>query len=146
MIPQHIVEVDAFPVLPNGKIDRQALPDPRLRLEPEGDYVAPATASEILVANVWHEALDIDTVSVHDTFYDVGGDSLLAVRVIAKIADQTGLRLHPTFMVSQTVGQLAAAIDQHAEAQCPDGGLREERQPRARRFLEALSSFGRRRR
>ena len=146
MIPQHIVEVDAFPVLPNGKIDRQALPDPRLRLEPEGDYVAPATASEILVANVWHEALDIDTVSVHDTFYDVGGDSLLAVRVIAKIADQTGLRLHPTFMVSQTVGQLAAAIDQHAEAQCPDGGLREERQPRARRFLDALSSFGRRRR
>jgi len=75
-------------LLPNGKIDRRALPAPdQNRLESKKIYEAPRTAAEVAVANVWREVLKINKVGIHDNFFDLGGHSLLATQVISRMRD-----------------------------------------------------------
>jgi hypothetical protein len=82
MLPSAFVFVDAFPLTPNGKIDRRALPAPHDR-SPEFDasYIAPRTPTEEVLASIWREVLNLNQVSVHDNFFEVGGHSLLAVQL-----------------------------------------------------------------
>ena len=70
-----------------GKIDRQALPAPDLsRPELEIGFIAPKTTVESVLANVWSQAFGINRIGVHDSFYDLGGDSLIASRIVSAIA------------------------------------------------------------
>ncbi len=113
MVPPAFVLLDSLPLTPNGKVDRHALPAPdQARPELEGAFVAPHTPLELLLAESWQDLLGVDRVSLYDKFFDLGGHSLLSMQVIARVEKQVGLRLHPTDLMFQTLGQLAAACEE----------------------------------
>jgi acyl carrier protein len=74
----------------------------------------PNTPMEILVGQVWREALGLDRVGVYDNFFDLGGHSLASVRVIAKLEEKTGVKMNPALIRFQTLGQLAAWYEEQA--------------------------------
>jgi AMP-binding enzyme C-terminal domain/AMP-binding enzyme/Phosphopantetheine attachment site len=86
MVPAYFVMLDQLPLTPNGKLDRRALPAPsELRPQTETVYLAPRNELEKLVAKVWQETLQLDQVGVHDNFFDLGGHSLLMLRIQGKV-------------------------------------------------------------
>jgi len=88
MIPSAFVVLDAFPLTPNGKVDRKALPEQdELPLDVEIAYVAPQTEMEQTIATILQEVLGIERVSTHDNFFDVGANSLHLVRAQNKLQD-----------------------------------------------------------
>jgi acyl carrier protein len=118
MIPNWFVVLEEMPLTPNGKINRKALPAPEQRREAgaENDFVAPRTATEESVAQIWREVLGVAEVSVTDNFFALGGHSLLATQALAKLCESIHLEL-PLRVVfeSPTVAELAAAIDRLKE-------------------------------
>jgi len=79
MIPAAFVLLDAFPLTPNGKVDRKALPAPQAERQIERVLVAPRSELEQRIATVWREVLHLEHVGVKDNFFDLGGHSLLIV-------------------------------------------------------------------
>lgn len=90
MIPAAFVTVDTFPLTPNKKIDRKALPVPMLERLEGTDFIAPRTKQEQLLADVWKRVLGVEQVGVRDNFFELGGDSLLAVHTLSQ-ARKVGL-------------------------------------------------------
>ena len=116
MVPAVIVLLDALPVAPNGKVDRNALPAPdQARPESEKAYVAPRDDLELQLAHIWEEVLGVRPVGVRDNFFELGGHSLMAVRLFAVIEKQLGKKL-PLTAVFQgaTVEQLVDLLRQQA--------------------------------
>ncbi|MDY8023490.1 amino acid adenylation domain-containing protein [Paenibacillus polymyxa] len=93
MIPTYVVQLDRFPLTPNGKIDRKALPAPEARLEGGLEYVAPRTPLEAKLAQIWQDVLKLSSVGVTDSFFDVGGHSLRATTLVAKIHQELDSRI-----------------------------------------------------
>jgi amino acid adenylation domain-containing protein len=86
MVPAYFVVLDQLPLTPNGKLDRLALPAPsELRPQTETVYLAPRNELEKRLAQVWQETLELDQVGVHDNFFDLGGHSLLMLRIQGKV-------------------------------------------------------------
>jgi amino acid adenylation domain-containing protein/non-ribosomal peptide synthase protein (TIGR01720 family) len=118
MVPGAFVVLERLPLTANGKLDRAALPDPdNERPQLEVGYLAPRTPTEAALAQVWAGALGVERVGVHDDFLALGGDSILAIQVVARAAT-AGVRLTPRQLFTHpTVAELAAAADrQPAEA------------------------------
>ncbi|MEA5361540.1 amino acid adenylation domain-containing protein [Amycolatopsis sp., V23-08] len=114
LVPTLFVTLDALPVAASGKLDRAALPDPQLGAETE--YVAPSTAAEELVAEVLGELLGVEKLGVHDDFFAHGGNSLLAIRAMARIRKQVGVELPVRGLFSfTTVAGLAAEVERRLE-------------------------------
>ncbi len=91
MVPGAWVTLPALPLTANGKLDRRALPEPASAAAgDEAGYVAPATAAELAVAEIWQEVLGVERVGVHDKFFHLGGHSLLLVRVQGRLAERFG--------------------------------------------------------
>jgi amino acid adenylation domain-containing protein/non-ribosomal peptide synthase protein (TIGR01720 family)/FkbM family methyltransferase len=111
MVPARTVLLDGFPLLPNGKVDRGALPDPEdSARETAGEevYVAPRNATEEILARIWSEVLKVERVGIHDNFFQLGGDSILNIQIVAR-AHRAGLRLSPSQLFKRpTVAELAA--------------------------------------
>ncbi|HPG58076.1 MAG TPA: amino acid adenylation domain-containing protein, partial [Candidatus Wallbacteria bacterium] len=93
MIPNYFISLDEMPVNASGKIDRKALPAPRIKSEAKSDYIAPAGECELRLAALWKETLAIDNVGALDNFFKIGGHSLKAVILQAKIEKEFGLRM-----------------------------------------------------
>jgi amino acid adenylation domain-containing protein/non-ribosomal peptide synthase protein (TIGR01720 family) len=109
MLPAAFVVLDAMPLTTNGKVDRSALP-PADTAGPAAGYVAPRTPIEATLAQIWAEVLERDRVGVHDNFFDVGGESILAISVIAR-AQEAGIRATITELFEyQTIADLAAVL------------------------------------
>lgn len=86
MIPAAFVCLEDFPLTPNGKVDRKALPSPNFTREVlENEFTAPRNPIEQAMAEIWATALNIEQIGVHDNFFELGGNSLLAVKVFAEI-------------------------------------------------------------
>ena len=85
MVPSAIVCLEAWPLTPNGKIDRAALPAPAAAAENHAPAVAPRTTFEAAVAQVWADVLGRPSVGVRDNFFDLGGHSLLAAQVVSRL-------------------------------------------------------------
>jgi len=114
MVPSAFVFPDALPLTPNGKIDRRALPAPdQLKQEPASTFVPPSDDLEIQLTKIWENVLGKKPISVKDNFFDVGGHSLLAVRVLAQIEKAFGKNLPlATLFQSPTIEQLANILRQ----------------------------------
>jgi amino acid adenylation domain-containing protein/non-ribosomal peptide synthase protein (TIGR01720 family) len=115
MIPSAFVLLDEMPLTPNGKINRRALPAPEtLRPEIEQRYIAPRNDIELALVDLWQEVLGIDEVGVSDNFFDLGGHSLKATRLLSKVRSifRTELPLSVVFE-SATIETLAGALVQH---------------------------------
>jgi pristinamycin I synthase 3 and 4 len=94
MVPTAFVPLDVWPLTGNGKLDRKALPPPDGATVLAGrPYVAPRTPIEEVLAAMWAELLGVEQVGVHDNFFDLGGHSLMAMRLIAAIRDTFGIGL-----------------------------------------------------
>jgi len=91
MVPSAFVHLVAFPLTPNGKIDRQALPAPDQAALASRDYLAPQGGMEQAVARIWQEMLGVERVGRHDHFFELGGHSLLGLQVIGRIREQLDL-------------------------------------------------------
>jgi amino acid adenylation domain-containing protein len=85
MVPAAFVVLDALPVTPNGKTDRQALPAPDAAGARDREHVAPRSSLEEALVGIWQEVLGVETVGVHDSFFDLGGHSLLATQLVARV-------------------------------------------------------------
>ncbi|HYH98168.1 thioester reductase domain-containing protein [Hyalangium sp.] len=103
MVPTRFVILDELPKLPNGKVDRSRLPT-RDAGEPAGTtYLPPSTPEEIRIAQIWRDVLGVSRVGVEDSFFDLGGDSLAAAQMAARVKEEFGVALslrrlfeHPT--------------------------------------------------
>ena len=92
MVPAVFVFLDAIPLMPNGKIDRRALPAPDAT-DRERDAIAPRNTLELQLVQIWSDVLNTPSVGVRDNFFEWGGHSLLAVRLMARIEQQLGIHL-----------------------------------------------------
>jgi acyl-CoA synthetase (AMP-forming)/AMP-acid ligase II len=113
MIPSFFMILETFPLMPNGKVDRHALPAPDVtKLDLAEAYVAPRTIVEQQIAGIWIAVLGIERVGIHDNFFDLGGHSLLATRVISRFryVFQVQMPLHVLFE-SPTVAGLAELVE-----------------------------------
>lgn len=118
MVPSAFTRLDEFPLTPNRKVDRSALNAPDSLVAPDLPYRAPSNATEERIAEIWAEALDLDRVGVDDDFFAIGGHSLLAIRIFARIRRELGVRLDIAVLFEHST---VAAIAQQLE-RSGDGG------------------------
>jgi amino acid adenylation domain-containing protein len=113
MVPAAFVVLDALPLNANGKIDRASLPEPGAAAESEAPWVAPRTPTEEAIAETWKAVLRRDRVGALDDFFDLGGDSLLATQVVARLRSAFSIELPlRRFFEGSTVQALAAAVEE----------------------------------
>ena len=120
MIPSVFVELERLPLTSNGKVDRRALPAPeiavsgarRLPHEPQGEIVLPRNATEELVARIMRDCLKRDDFGVLESFFDLGGHSLAAIRLMTRLREETGLDLPIRILFERrTVAAISEALD-----------------------------------
>jgi amino acid adenylation domain-containing protein len=119
MIPSAFVVLEQWPLTPNGKLDRRALPKPGTTGSPEDTArAAPRTPVEAQLTAIWQEVLGLAQVGVHDSFFDLGGHSLLATQVISRLRDvfQVELPIRQIFQ-APTVADLALIVESQVERQ-----------------------------
>jgi amino acid adenylation domain-containing protein len=118
-VPSSVVLLDELPLTPNGKVNRAMLEARLGRPRPRDlstGYRPPGTPTEVMLATVWADLLEISPVGVDDEFFELGGHSLLATRVTAEIASVFGVTVRPSdFYESPTVAELAALVDKLME-------------------------------
>jgi amino acid adenylation domain-containing protein len=117
MVPAHFVKLDALPLTTNGKVDHGALPSPTFEVITRSDqYVVPGTLVEIELAKIWSELLGLQQVSIHDDFFEVGGHSLLAIRMRSLVQDRLkrDLSLRDLFR-APTIAGLARLLEQSSD-------------------------------
>jgi amino acid adenylation domain-containing protein len=111
MIPGCYVSVPSLPLTPNGKVDRRSLPAPDWGVTAAAQSVAPRTPLESALAGLFAEVLGVDGVGVHDNFFDHGGHSLMAMRLVSRIRDAMAIELQlQALFGSPTVAGLAACL------------------------------------
>src|SRR5204863_9737278 len=112
MIPSSIVPLESLPLTPSGKVDRKALPAPvTTEIERDELYAAPRDSLEMELVEIWEEMLGVRPIGVRDSFFEVGGHSLLALRLFARIAQRWGRELPlATLFRAPTVEQLAGIL------------------------------------
>ena len=133
MVPSAIVTLPALPVLPNGKLDRRSLPAPDHRAaNARSRFVEPRTPLEKTIAEIWCALLNVGRVGVDENFFDLGGDSLLGLRIVNRLREMLGCDISlGVIFETPTIGALAGLIERnHADAvakfsdtqQPPDAG------------------------
>jgi amino acid adenylation domain-containing protein len=112
MVPSAFVVLDAIPLTPNGKVDKRSLPtDNLIRPNSTPSFVAPRNFSELALAKIWESLLNISPIGVKDNFFDLGGHSFLAVRLMAQIYERFGHNLPlSTLFEGGTIEQLAKIL------------------------------------
>lgn len=110
MVPSVVVMLDAVPLTPNGKIDRQALPDPFMSSGRTMSSEPPSAGIEQQMAEIWSQYLQVDSIGANDNFFELGGQSLLALRVAAAVERKMGRRMDPRSLFFQTLRQVSAHV------------------------------------
>jgi amino acid adenylation domain-containing protein len=136
MAPARIMLLETLPVSANGKIDRKALPVPgRSRPELDTPFIPATTPIEKALVQIWGEILETDEIGIHDTFLDLGGDSLAATRIVSQVfaTFQMEIPLQSLFQ-SSTVAEMAMVITQHENNKLENNELAQ--------ILDELESLG----
>ena len=115
MIPSAFVKLDKIPLTTNGKVDRAALPEPDdKRPELSTPYARPRNETEAGVLQLWQEVLEVRPIGIHDNFFDLGGHSLSATRVVSRVFEQYKLEIPlRSLFQSPTIAEMAAVISEH---------------------------------
>ncbi|WP_233164338.1 non-ribosomal peptide synthetase [Snuella sedimenti] len=120
MIPSIFIEMEAMPLMPSGKIDRKALPDPTLSAQQEEAYAAPTTTTEKQLVAIWEELLDVSPIGIYDNFFKLGGHSLLGIRLVSYIKSRLDVTVSIRDVFSSpTVTELATVISQGTRSEVP---------------------------
>ncbi|HYO14364.1 MAG TPA: amino acid adenylation domain-containing protein, partial [Thermoanaerobaculia bacterium] len=157
MLPSALILLPAFPLTPNGKLDRRALPAPEAsRSAASASFVAPRNGLESFLAEIWREVLGLEAVGVHDDFFELGGNSILGAVLVNRLQEELGEILHvvaifdaPTIAllaellgrecpraVAARLGSLAAGAGMAASA--PAARLGEAEAAEVRRLIRPL--------
>jgi len=117
MVPSAFISLDALPVGPNGKVDRDALPPPpRPTAARAVDFVSPRTTLEHQVAAIWEDLFGVRPIGANDDFFDLGGDSFLAAALVVAIEETCGRVVPPAVLLeAPTVTKLAATLIREEE-------------------------------
>ncbi|MCC7416289.1 MAG: amino acid adenylation domain-containing protein [Acidobacteria bacterium] len=116
MVPAFVLPIPCLPLTANGKVDREALPAPVVDAAGEEGSAAPRSPVEETLASLWAEVLGRSAIGIHDNFFDVGGDSILAIQIASR-AGRAGLRLAPAhFFQHQTIAEQAVIVEPGAPA------------------------------
>lgn len=137
MIPTRFVFLDELPMLSNGKVNRRALPEPGGQIERTGTgpIIAPRTPVEKVLAQIWAEVMSVKQVGITDNFFDLGGHSLTATRIVARIIQHFQLNIPLRLLFeSPTIAAMATLIKAHQE-----NTLDEQAMTKLINELEALS-------
>ena len=111
MVPAAFVQLEALPLTPNGKLDRKALPEPEGEAYGQRTYEPPQGEMEEQLARIWQELLGVERVGRQDHFFEMGGHSLLAMRLIARVQQVMGVELGVTTLFARPqLAQLAEAV------------------------------------
>jgi amino acid adenylation domain-containing protein len=116
MVPSYLVEVAEMPLTPNGKIDRRALPDPSIRATSRAatETTGAESPAEEVMRRIWAEVLGATSVSTSANFFDLGGDSILSIRIVAGLR-RHGIRVRPRDLFDHpTIAELAAVATMEA--------------------------------
>jgi amino acid adenylation domain-containing protein len=121
LVPARYLSLDSLPLLPNGKVDRRGLPEPRAdRSELASAYVGPRTRAEADLARVWEQVLGLERVGVADDFFELGGDSLLALRAAAQAGATLGVPVESSALLThRTIAALAGRLAAEAAEAAP---------------------------
>ncbi|HEY7416290.1 MAG TPA: phosphopantetheine-binding protein, partial [Ktedonobacteraceae bacterium] len=114
MLPTFFVQLQAMPLNPNGKIDRRLLPSPdKAQPEDENSFVAPRNETERALAQIWAEVLGLEQVGIHDSFFRIGGHSLLLTQVVSRIRHSFGVQLPlRSLFEATTIAEFAVLFEQ----------------------------------
>lgn len=110
MVPEHFVEVTAFPVLANGKVNRKALTGPQDIVS--SDFMLPSGDTEEKLYSIWKDILSKERISANDNFFEIGGNSLKAIQLISRIHKDLGIKLPlKTVFIGRTIKNITREID-----------------------------------
>jgi amino acid adenylation domain-containing protein/non-ribosomal peptide synthase protein (TIGR01720 family) len=113
MVPAAFVQLDRLPLNANGKVDRRALPEPPSAAGPLAEHVEPRNATEKALVAIWADVLPAERIGVTDNFFDLGGDSVMSLRILSRVHRSFGADVSPReFFDNPTVGGLAARLRQ----------------------------------
>jgi non-ribosomal peptide synthetase component E (peptide arylation enzyme) len=113
MIPAHFARIENLPLLPNGKVNYKTISKlDRGIIEIDKQYVAPSTYTETVIAKIWCDELGLEKIGLNDKFFDVGGHSLLSVKVMARIEQELGVQINFRDTMLETLGQLAKSCEE----------------------------------
>lgn len=123
MVPQSFVLMEKFPLMPNGKIDRRALPSSD-STQPTVDFAQPRTDTERMLAAIWSELLHVENIGVNDDFFELGGHSLLAIKMVSRVHDvfRVDVQLQDLFEYP-TLSALGGIVDRVLSASGGSGAL-----------------------
>ncbi|NEQ72232.1 MAG: amino acid adenylation domain-containing protein [Okeania sp. SIO2C9] len=112
MMPSAFVMLDSLPLTPNGKIDLRALPAPKgTSSGSDANFIAPRDTLELQLTQIWSDVLEVSPVGIRDNFFDIGGHSLLAIALIARVQQQLGKNLSlAALLQNPTIEQLAISL------------------------------------
>ncbi|NRB37621.1 MAG: amino acid adenylation domain-containing protein [Pseudomonadales bacterium] len=112
MIPAAFISIETWPLSPNGKINKKALPEPQQHHSVKAEFIAASTSSELELTEIWQQFLSVDNIGIHDNFFELGGHSLIATRMIAQISKTFGIDIAlKDFFEQATIVELAALIE-----------------------------------
>ena len=118
LLPSAFVLFEKMPLMPSGKVNKNALPAPEITRQAVAEaYVAPRTAMEEMIANIWSELLGVTRVGVYDNFFELGGHSLLAARIIVRLRDKfaVDVPLRSMFDTPNVAGLALAVMESQSE-------------------------------
>jgi len=135
MVPSAFIQMESFPLTSSGKVDRRALPAPEGKRQTEAVYVAPESEIEKTIADVWRDVLKVQKIGLRDNFFDLGGHSLLLVRVMNRLKELFATPLTVVDMFQRpTIHELAKFLAGESAASPPPDAVQE----RVTRQKEAL--------
>ncbi|WP_244224349.1 amino acid adenylation domain-containing protein [Corallococcus sicarius] len=147
MVPSNVVVLERMPLSPNGKADRKALPAPESGgADPSRPFVAPGTAIEQQIAQAWKDLLHVERVGLDDPFFELGGNSLLALQLHRRLTAELGVQLALTDLFQYpTVRALATRLSRREEQPSEDAAQSGRSRAEARRTVNrrAAGSRGR---
>ncbi|WP_233595381.1 MULTISPECIES: non-ribosomal peptide synthetase [Corallococcus] len=145
MVPSNVVVLERMPLSPNGKADRKALPAPELGgADPSRPFVAPGTAIEQQIAQAWKDLLHVERVGLDDPFFELGGNSLLALQLHRRLTAELGVKLALTDLFQYpTVRALATRLSRREEQPSEDAAQSGRSRAEARRTVNRRAVGGR---